>query len=134
MSIEMTVTPAAERFMKRMVRFSGLPDGAGFRLVVSAGGCSGYNSEFSVEGQPQVGDQTVLVAGLKVFLPAESRLMLQGVTVDFADTPTQSGLTFFNPNAGPCGCSSSDSASAKPPGVAAVSLGSIKVGGRPHAH
>lgn len=134
MSIEMTVTPAAERFMKRMVRFSGLPEGAGFRLVVSAGGCSGYNSEFSVEAQPQAGDQTVLVQGLKVFLPAESRLMLQGVTVDFADTPTQSGLTFFNPNAGPCGCSSSDAASSKPPGVASVSLGSIKVGGRPHAH
>jgi iron-sulfur cluster assembly accessory protein len=121
--------------MKRMVRFSGLPEGSGFRLVVSAGGCSGYNSEFSVEAQPQAGDQTVLVQGLKVFLPAESRLMLQGVTVDFADTPTQSGLTFFNPNAGPCGCSSSsDSTSAKPPGVASVSLGSIKVGGRPHAH
>ncbi len=134
MSIEMTVTPAAERFMKRMVRFSGLPDGSGFRLVVSAGGCSGYNSEFSVEAQPQAGDQTVLVQGLKVFLPAESRLMLQGVTVDFADTPTQSGLTFFNPNAGPCGCSTSDAGAAKPPGVASVSLGSIKVGGRPHAH
>lgn len=134
MSIEMTVTPAAERFMKRMVRFSGLPEGSGFRLVVSAGGCSGYNSEFTVEAQPQAGDQTVLVQGLKVFLPAESRLMLQGVTVDFADTPTQSGLTFFNPNAGPCGCSTSDGASSKPPGVASVSLGSIKVGGRPHAH
>lgn len=135
MSIEMTLTPAAERFMKRMVRFSGLPESAGFRLVVSAGGCSGYNSEFSVEAQPQAGDQTVVVQGLKVFLPAESRLMLQGVTVDFADTPTQSGLTFFNPNAGPCGCSTSgDTAAAKPPGVASVSLGSIKVGGRPHAH
>lgn len=133
MSIEMTVTTAAERFMKRMVRFSGQPEGAGFRLVVSAGGCSGYNSEFTVEAQPLAGDQTVVVEGLKIFLPAESRLMLQGVTVDFADTPTQSGLTFFNPNAGPCGCSTSDSSAPKVPGVASVTLESIKVGSRPVA-
>ena len=58
------------------------------------------------------------VNGLKVFLPSESRLLLDGVTVDFADTPTQSGLTFFNPNAGPCACSSS--ATAPTPGVVKV--------------
>ena len=68
------ITAAAEKFMRRMVRFSDHPAG-GFRLTVSPGGCSGYNSEFSVEAQPQAGDQTVLVQGLKVFLPAESRLM-----------------------------------------------------------
>ena len=42
-----TVTPAAEKFIRRMVRFSEHPEG-GFRLTVSAGGCSGYNSEFTV--------------------------------------------------------------------------------------
>ena len=136
MSINMTVTQAAERFMKRMVKFSGLanPDTAGFRLTVAPGGCSGYTSEFTVEATPLAGDKAVVVNGLTLFLPAESRLMLEGVTIDFADTPTQSGLTFFNPNAGPCGCSTSDAGAAKPPGVASVSLGSIKVGGRPHAH
>jgi iron-sulfur cluster assembly accessory protein len=129
MSINMTLTPAAERFMKRMVRFSGLPDTetAGFRLTVTPGGCSGYNSEFSVEATPLEGDQAFVVNGVKLFLPAESRLMLDGVTVDFADTPTKSGLTFFNPSAAPCACSSSgDSSSATPPGVAKIEIGSIK--------
>jgi len=65
------------------------------------------------------------VGDLKVFLPAESRLMLDGVTIDFADTPTSSGLTFFNPNAGACGCSSSSS-SAQPPGVAKVDISAIR--------
>ena len=41
MLTSLTVTPAAEKFMRRIVRFSGLPAGGGFRLVVSAGGCSG---------------------------------------------------------------------------------------------
>ena len=51
----MTVTPAAEKFMRRMVRFSATPAG-GFRLTVAPGGCSGYSSEFSVEAAPHSGD------------------------------------------------------------------------------
>lgn len=118
-----TVGPAAEKFMRRMVRFSEHPAG-GFRLTVSPGGCSGLAAEFSVEAAPQGGDAELSVNGLRVFLPAESRLLLDGVTVDFADTPTQSGFTFVNPNAAACGCSSAGDA--KPPAEAAVSLASIK--------
>jgi iron-sulfur cluster assembly accessory protein len=118
-----TVTPAAEKFMRRMVRFSQNPSG-GFRLTVTPGGCSGYTSAFTVEAAPQRLDAELRVNGLRVFLPAESRLLLDGMTVDFADTPTQSGLTFFNPNAAVCGCSTADTA--KSPAQATVSLSSIK--------
>ena len=120
---QVTVTPAAEKFMRRMVRFSTTPTG-GFRLTVTPGGCSGYSSEFSVEAAPRGGDAELAFNGLRVFLPAESRLLLEGVTVDFADTPTQSGLTFFNPNAEACGCSTAGDA--KPPAQATVSLSSIR--------
>ena len=120
---KVTVTPAAEKFMRRIVRFSEHPNG-GFRLSVAPGGCSGYTSEFSVEATPRGGDAELAVNGLRVFLPAESRLLLDGVTVDFADTPTQSGLTFVNPNAAACGCSSSGDAQV--PAQASVSLASIK--------
>lgn len=118
-----TVTPAAEKFMRRMVRFSEHPTG-GFRLTVTPGGCSGYASEFSVEAAPRGGDGELAINGLRLFLPAESRLLLDGVTVDFAETATQSGLSFVNPNAAACGCATSDAA--KPPAQAAVSLSSIK--------
>jgi len=118
-----TVMPAAEKFMRRMVRFSEHPAG-GFRLRVAPGGCSGYSSEFSVEPQPLDGDSELSVNGLRVVLTAESRLLLDGVTVDFADTPLQSGLTFVHPNAGACGCASSGDG--KPPAQAAVSLSSIR--------
>lgn len=120
---KVTVTPAAEKFMRRMVRFSATPAG-GFRLTVAPGGCSGYTSEFTVELAPQGGDSELAVNGLRVFLPAESRLLLDGVTVDFADTPLQSGLTFVNPNAEACGCSTAGES--KPPAQASVSLSSIK--------
>jgi iron-sulfur cluster assembly accessory protein len=122
---QITVTPAAEKFIRRMVRFSGHPEG-GFRLTVSAGGCSGYSSEFTVESAPQANDAEIAVNGVRVFLPAESRLMLEGVTIDFADTPTKSGLTFFNPAAAPCGCASSGDAATPPPAEASVTLDSIR--------
>ncbi len=101
------VTPAAGKFIGRMIRFGGKGAAAAFRLSVSAGGCSGLNAEFSVEAEPLAGDQVFDVAGVRLFLPAESRLLLDGVTIDFVDTPTQSGLSFVDPKASGCGCESS---------------------------
>ena len=127
-----TITPAAEKFMRRFVRFSGQPEGAGFRLTVAAGGCSGYSSEFTVEAAALPGDEALVHNGLTLFLPAESRLLLDGVTIDFAETATSAGLTFINPNAGACGCSSSSGAAAAPPGVAKIEISSIRpVGSKP---
>jgi iron-sulfur cluster assembly accessory protein len=118
------VTPAAEKFMRRMVRFNGATPGSGFRLTVTAGGCSGLAAEFTVESSPAPGDARLAVGDLNVFLPVESRLLLDGVTVDFSDTPLQSGLTFINPNAANCGCSTTtgvDSAS-RPASVSAAAI------------
>lgn len=120
---QVTIGPAAEKFMRRMVRFSEHPAG-GFRLQVTPGGCSGYSSVFSVEPAPLAGDSELSVNGLRLFLPAESRLLLDGVTVDFADTPMQSGLTFVNPNAAACGCATAEVG--QPPAQATVSVASIK--------
>lgn len=123
---QLTVTAAAEKFMRRMLRFSDHP-GGGFRLTVSPGGCSGYNSEFSIEPALQAGDAELLVNGLRLYLPAESRLLLDGVTVDFADTPTKSGLSFVNPAQAACGCSSAgDAAPAGAPAEASVTADSIR--------
>jgi iron-sulfur cluster assembly accessory protein len=119
-----TLTPAAQKFIARIVRFSGLPSGAGLRLIVSAGGCSGYNSEFSAEAAPQPGEETLEISGLRLFLPVESRLMLQGVTIDFTETATQSGLSFFNPNQAACACSTAEAA-APTPGVTHIAIGAI---------
>ncbi|KAB2944012.1 MAG: iron-sulfur cluster assembly accessory protein [Hyphomicrobium sp.] len=102
--MNMSVTPAAQKFIQRMLRFDGVP-GSGFRMEVSAGGCSGLAAQFSVEGQPRPGDATVTLGGVKFFLPAESRLLLDGVTIDFVDSPLQSGFVFHDPKATSCGCS-----------------------------
>ena len=112
-----TITPAAARFINRMVRFSGLGAGAGLRLAVTPGGCSGYTSEFSAEAAPQEGEQLLEVGGVRLFLGAQSRLMLNGITIDFVETPTQSGLTFTDPNKAACACSTA--------GVSKIEIASI---------
>jgi iron-sulfur cluster assembly protein len=97
-----TITPAAQKFMRMMLRVDG-GVGSGFRLAVSPGGCSGLAADISVRTEPQAGDAVVEREGVKLFLPAESRLLLDGVTIDFADTPTQTGLVFHDPKQVSCG-------------------------------
>jgi iron-sulfur cluster assembly accessory protein len=101
--MDIAITPAAEKFIRRLLRLGGGPS-SGLRLTVTAGGCSGLAAEFSVEAAPQSGEATVEVNGLKLFLPAGSRLLLDGVTVDFIETPTQSGFVFIDPKKKPCAC------------------------------
>lgn len=116
-------TPAAEKFMRRLVRFSAHPAGA-LRLSATPGGCSGYTFDFTVEAAPRSGDPELTVNGLRVFLTAESCLLLDGVTVDFADTPLQSGLIVIDQNAENRGCSGAGPAGA--PAEASISLSSIR--------
>jgi iron-sulfur cluster assembly protein len=97
-----TITPAAQKFMRMMVRVDGAV-GSGFRLAVSPGGCSGLAADIKVLATPLAGDAVVEREGIRLFLPAESRLLLDGVTIDFADTPTQTGLVFHDPKQVSCG-------------------------------
>lgn len=96
-----TLTTAAEKFIRLMLRADGAPS-SGFRLVVSPGGCSGLSADISVKGAPEPGDAVVERNGVKLFLPAESRILLDGVTIDFADTPSQTGLVFHDPKGTSC--------------------------------
>lgn len=118
-----TITPAAAKFINRVVRFSALPSGAGLRLAVTPGGCSGYSCEFSAEAAPQAGEQVLEAGGVRLFLAADSSLLLNGLTVDFVETATQSGLSFIDPNKKACACGSADAAPTA--GVTKIAIGAI---------
>jgi iron-sulfur cluster assembly accessory protein len=91
-----TLTPAAEKFIRFMLRADGAP-GSGFRLAVAAGRCSGLSADIGVSAEPGPGEAIVERDGLKLFLNAETRLLLDGVTIDFADSAAQTGLVFKDP-------------------------------------
>ena len=120
--MDITVTPAAERFIRRMLRLCGEP-GSGFRLVVNTGGCSGLTANFSVEAKLRPGEAVYVHNGMPFFLPAQSRLLLDGVTIDFADTATETGLVLHDPKATGGGCSSSGKDAL--PGVSSIDIASI---------
>jgi iron-sulfur cluster assembly protein len=106
-----TITPAAATFIKRMVRM-GIPAGsacAGFRLTVKAGGCSGFDSSFSVEAAAQETDTIVEQEGVRVFLPESTCELLRGHTIDFGESRMDGGLKFSKPGAAhACGCGAGD--------------------------
>lgn len=100
--MDFTITPMAQKFIRMMLRVDGV-GGSGFRLAVSPGGCAGLAADVAVLTEPRAGDAVVERDGIKLFLPAESRLLLDGVTIDSADTPMQTGLLFHDPKQVSCG-------------------------------
>ena len=79
--MDFKVTTAAEKFVRRMIRFNG---GGGLRLGrFPWAAVPGLAAQFEVEGAPRAGDLVYEHKDLTFFLPAESRLLLDGVTVDF---------------------------------------------------
>lgn len=102
-AMALTLTPAAEHFVRRLLRLSGTP-GGGLDLQVRPGGCTGYSARFDVAAQPAAGQTELTVSGLRLFLDARTLELLQDLCMDVADSPLQSGLVFGKPGAPGCGC------------------------------
>lgn len=94
--MDITITRAAARFIRMMIMADGTAD-SGFRMKMSPGGCAGITADIAVAPAPAVDEKTVIVAGIPLFLDAQSRLLLQGVTVDFVDSLSTQGLVFHDP-------------------------------------
>jgi iron-sulfur cluster assembly accessory protein len=94
--MDLTLTRAAARFM-RMSLMSDGSDGSGFRMRVSPGGCAGLTADVSVAPALADGERALVVDGIRLFLDAQSRLLLQGVTIDFVDSMSSQGLVFHDP-------------------------------------
>lgn len=84
--------------------------GAGLRVFVQGGGCSGFQYGLMIEEGEAVsdGDQVIESNGIKLYVDPISVRYLQGAEVDFVDNITGGGFTIRNPNArSTCGCGQS---------------------------
>ncbi|WP_298139735.1 iron-sulfur cluster assembly accessory protein [Acidiferrobacter sp.] len=97
-----TITPSALAFMRRMLRLSGNPAYA-IRLLATPGGCSGLGIDLSVEAKASEGDVTTEYEGLTLHMPPATQALLEGCTLDFADTVHSSGFVVRG-SQGACGC------------------------------
>jgi len=99
------LTPTAEMFIRRMMRFNAAAQ-AGFRLRVRSGGCSGLAVSFDLATGPEPGEVVWEQAGLRIFLDAESRFLLNGAKVDFQETRSDTGFVITTEGQSPQSCGS----------------------------
>jgi iron-sulfur cluster assembly protein len=85
------LTQAAEKFIRRMLRFSAGTE-AGFRLKVRPGGCSGFAVEFDLAAEPASSEIVWEHAGLRICLDRKSSLLLDEATVDFQESLAHTGF------------------------------------------
>jgi iron-sulfur cluster assembly accessory protein len=105
-----TMTDKAAKAAALFIKGSDMPAG-GLRIAITGGGCSGYTYNLSIEPDAADGDTVVEHGKVRVFLDPASAPLLEGVTIDFAESLESSGFTFINPNASAsCGCGKSFSA------------------------
>ncbi len=104
-----SVSEAAARAIQKYLSDHGAPAGAGLRIGVRGGGCSGLSYFLDVERHARDTDATLdAPLGVKVFIDPKSMLFLQGSTLDYVSGLMESGFKFVNPKAGKgCGCGES---------------------------
>src|SRR5271157_1287416 len=111
-----TITPKAVAKIIEITTGANQPPAV--RISVRGGGCSGfqYSMELANEKQPNdkvfvyppPGALTTPEVRLVVFVDPISMMYLDGVTVDYLETLTESGFKFDNPNVrSTCGCGQS---------------------------
>ena len=102
-----TVTDRAQREIREVFQQERPEAGAGLRLGVIGGGCSGLSYEMEFSG-PRAGDNVLEFDGFQVLLDPKSAIYLKGITLDFEDGLKGKGFVFRNPNAtNTCGCGES---------------------------
>lgn len=93
------LTPAAEGFMRRMLRFSATPTSA-FRLRVRPRGSSSYTSEYDIEEPAPDSAELLVISGVRMLVDFRSQGLLAGATVDFSDDLLHSGFVVRLPSKG----------------------------------
>lgn len=98
------VTPRAAEEVTAIAAREGRP-GAGLRVTVSAGGCSGLQYGFALEETLAEDDLVVMVAGTRIFVDGVSLDFLDGSQLDWNEALIGAHFVVRNPQAvSGCGC------------------------------
>ena len=102
----LSITPTAVDHLKGLLTQQS--PGAGLRVFVSPGGCSGFQYGMSMEERADEGDEVVEDGGVRVFVDPFSLMYLSGSEIDFSNALIGGGFTILNPNAEQsCSCGQS---------------------------
>lgn len=100
-SIALSASAAAR--IKAVV--AGEPPGAGLRVAVEGGGCSGFQYDINVSQASNADDLVIERDGARVFIDPVSLPFLLGSEIDWAEELIGASFKVRNPNAkSSCGC------------------------------
>jgi len=100
---DVALTAAAAARIKHVV--SGEPAGAGLRVAVEGGGCSGFQYEINVAPAANPDDLVIERDGARLFIDPVSLPFLLGSEIDWVDELIGAAFKVKNPNAASsCGC------------------------------
>lgn len=106
--VPVAITEKAVRMVMLTREEEGLDPGAGLRIAVRGGGCSGFEYALDFDTEERESDHVYQQGELKVLVDALSARYLKGTTIDYVMGAQGAGFKFQNPNAvGSCGCGSS---------------------------
>jgi iron-sulfur cluster assembly accessory protein len=101
-----TLTAEAKDKLRSLIATEAEP-GAGLRVQVVPGGCSGFEYDLSLSA-PEDGDEVVENDGVRVIVDRYSVPYLLGVELDYEEGFQGAGFLINNPNASAsCGCGKS---------------------------
>lgn len=79
-----------------------------FRVMVSGGGCSGFQYGFSLDNKSQQDDQIFDSQGVQMVVDEASLALLEGSEIDYVEELIGASFQIKNPNASTsCGCGNS---------------------------
>ncbi len=107
MTITMT-TFAEERIFDMMQRNNFDSVDFCLRIGLKGGGCSGYSYLFEFTDEYDDKDKIIEFGKLKICIDKKSFLFLNGMEIDYEETPFKSGIKLNNPAVSrTCGCGES---------------------------
>lgn len=78
------------------------------RIIISGGGCSGFQYHFALDNQRAEDDVIFVHKGAEVIVDEVSLGLLEGAVLDYVEDMVASAFTIKNPNAtASCGCGNS---------------------------
>ncbi len=103
------VFSVSERAARRIAEIvGGEAPSAALRVAVLAGGCSGFQYKFELDGTALPDDVVVPAEGARVVVDPASLDLLGGAELDYVETLMGAHFTVRNPNAtSACGCGTS---------------------------
>ncbi len=100
---DIALTPAAAARINAVVASE--PPGAGLRVAVDGGGCSGFQYEIAIAPAASADDLVIERDGARLFVDPVSLPFLLGSEVDWVDELIGASFKVKNPNASSsCGC------------------------------